>query len=221
MEKLTDILEQRRSIRGYLPDPVPEKILKSIFDLAQKAPSNCNSQPWQVYCVSGNSRDALSSSLREAAANDVPPETDFEMFPAFDGVYRERQIQCASALYGNIGIERSDKSGRKAATLRNFDFFDAPHAAFITMPRNFGVFNALDVGIYLDTLMLSMTYHGVSSCAQGALALYPGIVRSILNISEDNAVLAGLSFGYQDDSHPANQTVTDRATLDEIVSFFD
>lgn len=220
MEKLTDILNQRRSIRGYLSNPVPEEVLKSIFNLAQMAPSNCNSQPWQIHCVSGSSRDKLSLALREAAANDIPPDTDFEMFPAFNGIHRERQVQCASALYENIGIERGNKEGRKDATLRNFDFFDAPHAAFITMPRGFGVFNALDVGIYLDALMLSMTYYGVSSCAQGALALYPNIVRSVLNISSENAVLAGLSFGYQDESHPANRTVTERATLDQVVSFY-
>ena len=143
------------------------------------------------------------------------------MLQGFDGIYRERQVKCASALYKNIGVERGDKKSRKAAMLKNFDFFDAPHAAFITMPKNFGVFNALDVGIYLDTLMLSMTEFGVSSCAQGALALYPDIVRNLLNIDRENAVLVGLSFGYEDPLHPANKTVTDRAQLEGTVSFFE
>jgi len=221
MTSFAKLLAGRRSVRGFLSEAVPDITLKAIFELAQKAPSNCNTQPWNVFCASGLTLQRLREELIQTASLDTEPKPDFPMLPGFDGVYRDRQVECAMALYGNIGVQRGDKEARKAAALRNFDFFDAPHVAFITMPSNFGIFNALDLGIYLQTLMLSMTSYGVSSCAQGALALYPELVRRVLDISEENAILVGVSFGFEDPSHPANKTILGRAGVDEVVSFYD
>lgn len=220
MSSFEQVLSGRKSIRGFLPEPVPEKTLSAIFELAQAAPSNCNTQPWKAFCVSGTTLEKLRAELRRVAANDQPPDPDFPLLPGFEGIYRDRQVECAAALYEKIGVERTDKQARKEAALRNFSFFGAPHAVFITMPRTFGIFNALDLGIYLQTLMLSMTHHGVGSCAQGALAIYPSVVRDILDIEDEQAVLVGVSFGFEDFSHPANKTNTDRARIEETISFY-
>ena len=103
--------------------------------------------------------------------------------------------------------------------MRNFEFFQAPHAAFISMPKRFGVFNALDVGMYLQTLLLCMKSYGVASCAQGALALYPDAVREVTGIADDQGILVGVSFGYEDPDHVTSNTVTSRADLGDIVTF--
>ena len=216
-----ELLQKRRSIRGFLPNAIPSGTLTDIFSLAQKAPSNCNTQPWQAWVVSGQSRQELGEKLTALASKEQPPNPDYELQISYQDVYRERQIDCASALYSNLGISRGDKAERKIAMERNFNFFGAPHAVFITMPKKFGTFNALDVGLYVQTLLLSMQHFGVSSCAQGALALYPDVVREHLGIPDDQGILVGISFGYEDASHPANKTITERETLANVATFFD
>lgn len=216
---LETALRERRSVRGYKPDPVPEAVLQQVFELAQLAPSNCNIQPWQVFVASGATRDELKKRMVERAMSGAPVNPDFEHLPSFDGVYRKRQVDCAVELYNNMGIGRDDKVGRMRATLRNFELFDAPHVCFIGMDKSFGVTVALDVGMYIQSLMLVMTAHGIGSCAQGSMRYYPDDVREVFGVGENTAILLGISFGYEDEAVAANKTRVGRAPLGENVVF--
>jgi len=216
---LETALRERRSVRGYKPDPVPEAVLRQVFELSQLAPSNCNIQPWQVFVASGSTRDELKKRMVERAMSGAPVNPDFEHLPSFDGVYRKRQVDCAVELYNNMGIGRDDKMGRMRATLRNFELFDAPHVCFIGMDKSFGVTVALDVGMYIQSLMLVMTAHGIGSCAQGSMRYYPDDVREVFGVGENTAILLGISFGYEDESVAANKTRVGRAPLGENVVF--
>jgi nitroreductase len=137
----------------------------------------------------------------------------------FLGPYREKQIACAVELYGNMGIERGDRVGRLRASIRNFQFFDAPHVAYVCMAKTFGIGVALDVGMYVQTLMLAMQSRGIASCAQAALRSYPALVAEHLGIPGDEQILCGLSFGYEDPSVPANQTRQPRDPISRNVFF--
>ncbi|MBI1784300.1 nitroreductase [Candidatus Sumerlaeota bacterium] len=212
-----DAIRQRRSVRGFLPRPVPEEILKKVFELAQRAPSNCNIQPWRVYVASGKARDRVREALLDNIRKGAPPNPDYTYPGKFDDPYRRYQVDCAVALYSEMGIGREDKAGRFRATLRNFEFFDAPHVGFIGMDKSFGETVALDVGIYLQTLMLAMTAHGISSCAQGSMRSYPDVVRKEFGVSENIRILVGISFGYEDPGVAANRTRVGRAPFDENV----
>jgi len=105
------------------------------------------------------------------------------------------------------------------ATLRNFQMFDAPHVVFIGMDKLFGASVAIDVGMYIQTLMLSMTAHGVGSCAQGSMRYYPKLVREAFNLDDDTHILLGISFGYEDTSVAANKTWIDREPLSSTTQF--
>ncbi|MDI1302954.1 MAG: nitroreductase [bacterium] len=216
---LEDAIRQRRSVRGFLPEAVPAETLAAIFEGAQLAPSNCNIQPWKVYVASGATRDALRQRMVERAMSGAPINPDFEHLPKFEGVYRQRQVDCAVELYNNMNIARDDSAGRMRATLRNFELFDAPHICFIGMDRSFGVIVALDVGMYAQTLMLLMTAYGVGSCAQGSMRYYPDDVREIFGVGDDVAILFGISFGYEDTAVAANRTRVGRAPLGDNVVF--
>lgn len=218
---LAEALRQRRSVRGYRPDPVPQAVLDEVFGLAQLAPSNCNIQPWKVFVASGAMRDELRKRMVEHVTRGDPIQPDFEHLPNFEGVYRKRQVDCAVELYNNMGIARDDREGRARASLRNFELFDAPHVAFIGMERQFGVTVALDVGMYIQTLMLVMTSFGIGSCAQGSMRYYPQDVRDLFGEPDDTAILCGISFGYEDDSVAANRTRVGREPLGESVRFRD
>jgi len=143
------------------------------------------------------------------------------MDTAYRGVFRDRQIGAAVALYAAIGVGRDDQAGRRAAFLRNLDAFGAPHAAFVFLPEGFGLREASDLGGYAQTLMLAMASRGVASCAQGALSLYPDLVRAHLGLEAGPQLIMGIAFGYEDPDHPANAARTDRAGLDELVTRHD
>lgn len=216
---LEQAIKSRRSVRGYLDQRVPQTVLESIFRLAQHAPSNCNIQPWKVYVASGELKEKLRQQMVERVMQGVPFCSDYDYPEKFDGDYRRRQVDCAVELYNNMGIDRDDKAGRMRASLRNFEMFDAPHVCFIGMDKRFGASVAIDVGMYVQNLMLSMTAHGVASCAQGSMRYYPDLVREAFSIDEQTNILLGISFGYEDTSVPANKTRVGRDAISESVVF--
>jgi len=213
------LLYLRRSIRGFTKETVPNEILRKVFELAQLAPSNCNVQPWRAYVASGVAKDRLRAAFTSQVQNQVPGNPDYQYNDRFDEPYRGHQVACAVRLFKEMGIERDDKAGRARANLRNYEFFDAPHVAFIGMQRKFKEPVAIDIGIYLQTLMLAMTAYGIGCCAQGSLRNYPDIVRQAFGISDDIAILVGLSFGYEDTSADANRARMARSPLEDNVTF--
>ena len=214
-----EAIRLRRSVRGFLRREVPEAILREVFTLAQCAPSNCNVQPWVPHVVSGDKLKRLREVLVAAGMRDEPIKPDWPADGKFTGIYRERQVGAAQALYGAMGVARGDAIGRKLAYIRNHAFFDAPHAVFIFMPEPFDTREATDLGMYAQTLMLALTARGIASCAQGALGLFPNIIREQLGIPGSYKLLFGISFGYEDHEVRANTTRVDRADIDDVVRF--
>ncbi|MBC52725.1 MAG: oxidoreductase [Gammaproteobacteria bacterium] len=214
---LHDAIHQRRSVRGYLPDAIADEVLTRIFELAQLAPSNCNVQPWKVFVATGELRDQLSAEMQRRVIAREPATPDYEYRGDFDGEYRKRQVECAVALYSQMGIERHDREGRERAVLRNFEFFDAPYMAFIGMDQAFGTTVAIDVGMYAQNLMLAMVANGVHSCPMGTMRNYPDLVRDAFGLGDETRILFGLAFGYEDTSVPANRTRTTREPVSASV----
>ena len=217
---VTATLQQRFSVRAFKNTPVPQEVLEEIFTLARHAPSNCNIQPCQAYVVSGARKDQLQQELVNAVLSGSPPNPDFEWDVRYQGIHRERQFGSANALYSAMGIEKQDKQRRQIAMLRNWSFFDAPHAAFFTMEKYLKLTGAVDLGIYAQTLALLMAERGISSCMQGALGMFPDAARKMFGLPDEVGILFGMSFGYADPDAPANQARTDRVPVDIAVRFF-
>lgn len=213
-----DIVTSRRSLRAFLPQQVDAAELSAIFDVAQRAPSNCNSQPWVTHVVSGEKLDTLRKEMPErfAAGNF---SMDFPYDGVYHGDYKDRQYGAAQALYAAAGIAREDKAKRNEQFMRNFTFFDAPHVAFLFLPEPFGLREAADLGMFAQTLMLALTAHGLGSCPQTALGFQADFVREQLGIEATNKLVFGISFGYPNPDDPVNACVTDRAALADAVTF--
>ena len=174
-----------------------------------------------IEVIEGVFDQSQKARMIEKVTNGVPFAPDYDGPPRFEGVYRERQVDCAMALYGSMGIAREDRPGRQRAELRNFELFDAPHVAFIGMERNFGVTVGLDVGMYVQSLLLSMSAYGLGACAQGSMRYYPDDVRDMLGIPSSSAIVLGISFGYEDPEVAANKARVGRVPLSDSVQFCD
>lgn len=213
-----EVVKARRSVRGYKPTPVDEDTLKSVFTLAQNTPSNCNTQPWQVFVTSGEKLETLRQAL-PAAMMSGRMSLDFPFSGQYDGLYKERQHGSAQVLYDALGIERSDRAARNQAMMQNYSFFGAPHAAFFFIHKDFSIREAADIGMYAQSLMLSLTAHGLASCPQTALSFQADPIRETLGIDSDLKLLFGLSFGYEDETAPANQARVPKAPIEQCVTF--
>ena len=219
MLSINDAIRSRRSVRAFLPSPVPQQTLEAIFTLAQCAPSNCNTQPWVVHVVSGEACENLRQRLSEAALDPTAHAPDHPYDGKYSGVYRERQQDAAAQLHSAMNIAREDRASRMRSMLRNFSFFGAPHVAFVFLPEPFGLREAADCGMYVQTLMLAMAAHGIASCPQTSLSFHPAIVRSALNVPRGERLLLGISFGYEDPDADANNCRMGRAALEDSVAF--
>ncbi|MEO0368548.1 MAG: nitroreductase [Pseudomonadota bacterium] len=218
---LFDAVKHRRSVRAFKQEPVDQDLLEQIFQEAQDSPSNCNTQPWHVSVVSGEIRDELEKRMVADVMSGQAPSPYFR--PGDQGLeneFRKRQVDCAISLYDAVGIKFEEKDKRQLQMLENWRFFGAPHGAFISMPKQFGETNAVDVGIYVQTLMLLMKAHGIGCCAQGALARFAGPVYELLELPENHAILVGLSFGYADEDHPINHYDVGRGAVEKAVTFY-
>ena len=208
----------RRSLRAFLPQAVDPQKLEQVFTLAQRAPSNCNTQPWITHVASGESIARLRSEM-SARFMSGESRMDFPYEGTYEGVYKNRQHGAAQALYDSVNIKREDKASRHEQFMRNFTFFDAPHVAFLFLPEPFGLREAADLGMYAQTLMLALTAHGLGSCPQTALSFQADFVREVLDVEAHNKLLFGISFGYPDPDAPVNTCSTDRAAVVDAVTF--
>jgi len=213
-----EAVAQRRSIRAFLPDPIPRETLTRIFERAQRAPSWCNIQPWRVWIASGETCATLKRELVEAASARMPsPDVPFP--GEYPEPYLTHRRACGKALYEAMGVARDDGPARQAAWMRNFVAFDAPHVAIVAIDKRFGIWAALDVGCWLVSVMLLAQEEGLVTCAQAALSLYPDVLRARLGVGDDVNVLFGIGLGREDTSAAANKCVTSREPLEKNLTF--
>jgi nitroreductase len=217
--KVSEALQARYSVRGYLTDPVPEELIREVFEIARWSASGTNTQPWHVAVVSGDARDRLSDQLCELFDAGVAQERGFPGDAEMNGIYLDRRRACGFGYYETMGVGRKDSEGRKRIARKNFEFFGAPHVAFFSMPRTFAYSQAVDMGIVLQAVMLVMVEKGLGCIAQGSLAGYPAPVREIADMPDENEIVFGLSFGYEDPDAHINTVRMTRAAVDDVVSF--
>lgn len=214
---LEALLLDRYSCRAYRPDPVQPETIERLLRAAQRTPSWCNTQPWQVWVVSGAAAARLAERLYAAAEQGLPANPDFAFPLEYTGAYRERRKVCGVQLYQSLGIGRDDKARAREQSLENFRFFGAPHVAFVTSPADLGFYGALDCGLYVMSFMLAAESLGVSCIAQAALASYPDIVREQLGIDLPRRIVCGIAFGIGDHGKPVNGYRTGRAPIEQAV----
>lgn len=217
IEALRHLIFGRATCRSYLPDQVPEEVIRSIVDVARGTASWCNTQPWDLTIASGGSTDQFRTALMEQVRQHPGLDSDFPFPDAYQGVYLERRRKSGFQLYEALGIGRGDKERREAQSFENFRLFGAPHVAIITVPEALGTYGAVDAGGFVCSFLLSAQAHGVATTPQAALAMQSRFIRDYFGMPEDRRVVCGISFGYADKAHPVNGYRTERAGVDDIL----
>ncbi len=211
----------RRSVRAFLPDrPVPKDLIERILNVAARAPSGTNIQPWHVTVVTGAARDRVSAAVHERREGGGGQELGYNYYPVkWFEPYISRRRKLGWDMYGLLGIARGERERTWRQHGRNFDFFDAPVGLFFHMDRRMETGSFIDMGLFLENVMVAARSHGLDTCPQAAWVDYTDTVKSALNIPEDHVLICGMCMGYEDRSAPVNALYSERESAAAFTDF--
>jgi nitroreductase len=217
-----EAVASRYSCRAFLPTPVPEQTVREIVELAARAPSASNAQPWRVYAIAGERLEALKAQLRPRMPAELPhgEGSPYTIFPKpFGEPYSARRFAVGELLYKSLGIPREDKPARYQQYARNYEFFGAPVGLFFAREEAHGPAQWADIGGYLQTVALLAKDYGLDTCPQQAWISFHKTVRAFLDLPDHLMVYSGMALGYADASAPINQWRSPRAPLADFATF--
>lgn len=220
-----DAITSRRSIRAFLPQPVAREDIEAILEVASRAPSGTNTQPWKVYVLTGAAKDALSTAIvetyfdpQQAAAH----AEEYRYYPTkWISPYIDRRRKVGWDLYALLGLTREDKAGMQAQHARNYAFFDAPVGLIFTIDRVMERGSWLDYGMFLQNIMIAARGRGLDTCPQAAFTQFHRIISNKLQLPDSEQVVCGMALGYADQSKIENRLVTHREPVSGFATFLE
>ena len=216
-----DIVHERRSIRGYLQKPVPRELIEEIIDLAKRAPSSMNTQPWHFHVITGEPLERIRKGNTEKMMSGSAVDREIKMNHGYEGPHRERQIEIAVQLFEAMGIARDDKPKRQDWVMRGFRQFDAPVSIVITVDKALDddTIAHFDCGAATYGLVLAAWSKGLGSVINGQGIMQSSVVRENANIPEDEVIMTCVAMGYPSDEFVANDVKSRRVANDQVASF--
>ena len=215
----------RRSLRAFLPTPVPRETIEDILAVASRSPSGTNTQPWKVYVLTGDAKTALSRKIM--AAHDDPAERathteEYAYYPTeWKSPFIDRRRKVGWDLYGLLGIGKSDKARMHVQHGRNYDFFDAPVGLMFTIDRIMRQGSWLDYGMFLQSIMVAARGRGLDTCPQAAFMQFHRIITEHIGAPDNEQVVCGMSLGYADPDAIENTLVTERDPVSSFTRFIE
>jgi nitroreductase len=218
-------ITSRRAVRAFLPTPVPRQTVEDILEVAARAPSGTNVQPWKVYVLGGEAKAGLSRKILDVY-NDPAAlsqhKGEFNNYPAeWVAPYIDRRRKVGWDMYGLLGIAKGDNAKMHAQVGRNYVFFDAPVALMFTIDRIMAQASWLDYGTFLQNVMIAARARGLHTCPQGAFQRFHRIIMEHIGAPSEEMLLCGMSLGYEDASAPVNTLSTERAPVKKFAKFID
>jgi nitroreductase len=218
---IEEAITGRRSVRAFRPDPVAAHVVEHILDVAARAPSGTNMQPWRAYALAGAAKDRLTADLLAAHAEQPGTyKAAYTYYPnPFFEPYLSRRRKVGFDLYRRLGIERGQTERMHRQHGRNLAFFDAPVGLIFTIDRRLEIGSWLDYGMFLQNIMVVARGHGLETCVQAAFAPYGAVIRQHLALGDEEIVVCGLSLGYEDRDAPENGLTTERVPARDFTTF--
>jgi len=217
-----EAIATRRSVRAFLPTPVPRAEVEAILALASRAPSGSNIQPWKVRVVAGETRDRLCRAILDAFDRGEAGhhKREWNYYPAqWREPFLGRRRKVGWDLYGLLGIAKGDFAATEAQRRRNYDFFGAPVGLVFTLDEDLEIGSWLDLGIFIGTLTVAARGRGLDTCPQAAFADYHAIIRRELGVPDNEVIICAMALGHADPGAPENRLVTERAPPGEFATF--
>ncbi|MCX5999024.1 MAG: nitroreductase [Chloroflexi bacterium] len=202
--EVVEAIRARKSVRAFRPLPVPRDVLTEILEIARRAPSCENTQPWELAIVTGRVLVEMRETIDvlRKANEDFRPELGFPV-PQYRSPYLDRARQTGREILQTMGIQRGDQEGRMGWYRAMARFFDAPVAMVVYVDQCLGAYGIMDVGLFLENLALAALTRSLGTCIHLAGVLYPDVLRASLNIPDSKRIVCGMSIGYPDESHPS------------------
>ena len=221
MITVDEAITGRRSVRAFLSDPVSRKSIEHILSVASRAPSGTNTQPWQVHVLLGEARQRLPDAVVEAFKNEQGQHDHERLYymTEWREPYISRRRKVGWDMYGLVGITKDNREGMIEQTARNYKFFDAPVGLIFTIDQDMHWGSWLDIGMFIENVMLAARGQGLESCPQAAFANYHKVVRKILDIPDSQAIVCGMSIGKEDTSAVINELITVREPVEAFTTF--
>ncbi len=213
-----EAIKSRKSIRGYKPEPVPREIIKEILEVASRAPSSVNTQPWEFTVVAGDILDSIRKANLEKLASGEAPGMEVSR-GGYQGVYRERQMALGIQLFQLMGIAREDREKRTQWTMKGFRFFDAPTAIIISTDKSLSEAAQFDIGAVAQTIALAALNHGLGTCIMGQGVMYPDVIRKFTGLPQSKRICICITIGYPDWDFPANKLHSEREPLENVTTW--
>ena len=221
-EAVEKAIASRRAVRAFLPDPVDPALVRRLIELAAQAPSGTNMQPWRLRVLGPRTRAKLETALVAALDDPSPREEEYRYYPvAFREPYLSRRRKVGWDLYGLLGVAKGDHAGMRRQTEANLRFFGAPVALMLTVDRDLEIGSWLDLGAFIQTLLIAAQGHGLDSCPQAIFARFHQVVRRELSIPQSEIVVCGIALGKADPDAPANRLVPEREPVESFTSWLD
>ena len=211
----------RRSVRAFLPTPVPQATVEEILAVASRAPSGTNTQPWHVRVVAGERKAAVAAAVLHAHDHEQGEHVEeYAYYPVqWQEPYLGRRRAIGWELYRLVGIERGDKAGMHRQHGRNYQFFDAPVGLFFTIDRGLERGSWLDYGMFLQNVMVAARARGLDTCPQAAFLRFHRVIARELALPDNEMLVCGMSLGYADPDAPENRLITERAPATDFARF--
>ena len=224
-----EAITSRMAVRAFTQQAVPRQTLEELLQVASRAPSGTNTQPWKVYVVQGASRNALvdkvcavHDAIRDNPALAAEYQEQYDYYPAqWFSPYIDRRRENGWGLYGLLGIGKADRDKMHLQMQRNFRFFDAPVGLFFTVHRNMGRGALLDYGTFLQNIMLAARGRGLHTCPQQAWNLFNKISLAHIGAGADEMQVCGMALGYADASAIVNTFHTPRVPVAEFTHWLE
>ena len=214
-------LETRKSTRAFLERPVAREVIVRILDAARHAPSGTNMQPWQVAVVTGAKKRALEQALEASFRRGDAVTPDYRYYPHhWAEPFKSRRKACGLQLYSALGIGKGERERQIDQWAANFRAFDAPVMLLFFMDGGLETGSFIDLGMFLQSVMLAAAEEGLATCPQASLADYPQLIKEILGYPEETLMVCGMALGYEDGDAPVNSYRTPREEVAAFTRFF-
>ena len=216
-----EVINGRRSTRGFLDKPVSVEVLKEVIELAVRAPSSMNTQPWHFHIVSGEVLDNIRRENTQRNVDGVPPSREIKSPLGYQGKHRERKVEIAIQLFQEMGIERDDAEGRQDWVLRGFRQFDAPVAIIVTFDEELKEddISKFDCGAAVNGLVNAGWSKGLGAVINSQGIMQSPVVREYAKIPDNQIIMICVAMGYPDEEFPANKVISKRRPIEEVATF--